>query len=125
MYIKCILNVYDKDIGASDESDFGSWSCEDGHCWPGSLLDQIDEIHSVKNSECKNVFQLPASAEEFPDLINSLKDRIRELAIDDDQTGPQDRYSLYEGDSLDERQRQCKKYMTKVRTQGRAKEQNE
>ena len=109
-----------QDVTESDDANFGDWACQDGHCWPGTdnadLLRQVDQIHRVKSSTCKNVFELPApdATEELPFLINAIKDRIREMAIDDVQTGPQDRYAFYEGDPLDDRQRQCKKYMAKV-----------
>ena len=43
----------------------------------------------MKTSECPNVFQIPESQDEFLSLVGEIKDRVRQLAIDDDQTGPQ------------------------------------
>ena len=52
-----------KGASEADNSSFSGWSCQDGHCWPGTensdILRQKDQIQAVKSSTCKNVFQLP------------------------------------------------------------------
>ena len=43
----------------------------------------------MKTTECPNVFQIPESEDDFLSLVGEIKERVRQLAIDDDQTGPQ------------------------------------
>ena len=57
---------------------------------------------------------LPSSEDDFKEFMVSIKDRIRELAINDNQKGEQDQYIFYEDTTFDNRKRMCKKYMTKV-----------
>ena len=47
-------------------------------------------------------------------LVEDIKERIRQLAIDDKQEGAQDRYILEEPSSFNQRERTCAKYIGKV-----------
>ena len=53
------------------------------------LFSESSKIASVKTTECPNVFQIPESEDDFLSLVGEIKERVRQLAIDDDQTGPQ------------------------------------
>ena len=47
-------------------------------------------------------------------LVEDIKERIRQLAIDDKQEGAQDRYIFEEPSSFNQRERTCAKYIGKV-----------
>ena len=47
-------------------------------------------------------------------LVEDIKERIRQLAIDDKQEGAQDRYIFEEPSTFNQRERTCAKYIGKV-----------
>ena len=47
-------------------------------------------------------------------LVQDIKERIRQLAIEDKQEGAQDRYIFEEPSSFMQRERTCAKYIGKV-----------
>ena len=49
-------------------------------------------------------------------LVQDIKERIRQLAIEDKQEGAQDRYIFEEPSSFMQRERTCAKYIGKVST---------
>jgi len=84
-----------------------------GLCAYPSLSDQQSRAQIVRATSCPSVFFLPESGD-FESLIDNIKFRIRQLALDDPDTELDDRLLFTEHRTYFDRKLKCRQYLAQV-----------